>query len=89
MGSTDQDDTTTRDRDLASGSQKADPEVTPAVHKAVPVSQLTETPGHKQTSSPTPLRRPSTERGTTGPGLGPWAGSYGALARLGFSSPLS
>ena len=54
MGSTDQDDTTTRDRDLASGSQKADPEVTPAVHKAVPVSQLTETPGTQADLQPNP-----------------------------------
>ena len=38
MGSTDQDDTSTRVRDLASGSQKVDPEVTPAEHRAAAVS---------------------------------------------------
>lgn len=53
--------------------------------------QLRRLQAHKQTSSPGPLSEaPAQEaRLQPGPGRGPWAGSYRALARLGFLFPLS
>lgn len=67
MDNTDQDNTTTRDRDLAPGYQK----VTLAIYKAMPISLAHyESPGTQLTSILTQLA-------LTGPEIGPWAGSCG------------
>ena len=82
MGSTDQDDTTR--------SQQADPEVARAVHKPAPVSPAHGDSRHTSRPPARPLSgAPAQSEAPLGPGRGLWAGSYRALARLGFSFPLS